>query len=87
MTVLEAALSLVYGLDRAAIARGERLAYLKGVPAAVAAATGGGSAFLLDPTRAADVVRVARAGELMPQKSTYFSPKPATGLLFAPGEW
>ena len=35
--------------------------------------------------RAADVVRVARAGELMPQKSTYFSPKPATGLLVRAG--
>ena len=46
-----------------------------------------GAAFLLEPTSAADVLRVARAGELMPQKSTYFSPKPATGILFAPGEW
>lgn len=87
VTILEAALSLVYGLDRIAIARGERLTYLKGVAEAIAAATAGGSAFLLDPTPAADVVRVARAGELMPQKSTYFIPKPATGLLFAPGEW
>lgn len=86
-SVLEIALSAVYRLDRAAIARGERLTYVKGVSAAIAAADGTGSAFLLDPTSAADVVRVARAGELMPQKSTYFSPKPATGLLFAPGEW
>ncbi len=47
----------------------------------------GDAAYLLEPTDAADVVRVARAGELMPQKSTYFYPKPATGLLFSPGEW
>ena len=87
VSILEAALLAVYGLDQAAIARGERLAYVKDASAAIAAAEGVGSAFLLDPTPAADVVRVARAGELMPQKSTYFSPKPATGLLFAPGEW
>ena len=86
--ILEAALSVIYGLDRATIAAGERLTFVKGASAAIAAANErGGTAFLLDPTRAADVLRVARAGELMPQKSTYFSPKPATGLLFAPGEW
>ena len=87
VSVLEAALSVIYGLDRASIAGGQRLTYVKGASAAIAAAHGSRSAFLLDPTRADDVVRVARAGELMPQKSTYFSPKPATGLLFAPGEW
>ncbi len=87
VSVLEAMLLVVYGLDRAAIARGERLTYVKGVRAAIDAADGSASTFLLDATSAADVVRVARAGELMPQKSTYFSPKPATGLLFAPGEW
>ena len=87
VSVLEAMLLVVYGLDRAAIARGERLTYVKGVRAAIDAAGGSASTFLLDATSAADVVRVARAGELMPQKSTYFSPKPATGLLFAPGEW
>ncbi|HEY8167994.1 MAG TPA: DUF1015 domain-containing protein [Candidatus Limnocylindrales bacterium] len=87
VSVLEAALSVVYGLDQDAIARGERVSYVKGGAAAVNAAGDDGTAYLLDPTRASDVVRVARAGELMPQKSTYFSPKPATGLLFAPGEW
>ncbi|MET1232362.1 MAG: DUF1015 domain-containing protein [Candidatus Limnocylindrales bacterium] len=87
VSVLEAALSVVYGLDRAAVARGERVAYVKGASAAIATAGDPGAAFLVDPTSAVDVLRVARAGELMPQKSTYFSPKPATGLLFAPGEW
>jgi uncharacterized protein (DUF1015 family) len=32
-------------------------------------------------------VEVAAAGELMPQKSTYFHPKAATGLVFSPMEW
>jgi uncharacterized protein (DUF1015 family) len=87
VSILEAALLAVYGLDQPAIARGGRLAYVKDGSAAIAAAKGVGSAFLLDPIPADEVVRVARAGELMPQKSTYFSPKPVTGLLFAPGEW
>ena len=87
VTVLEAALLAIYGLDQAAVARGERVRYVKGAVDAVDAAGPSGTAFLLDPTPAAEVVRVAQAGELMPQKSTYFSPKPVTGLLFAPGEW
>ena len=45
------------------------------------------SAFLLDPTPVAAVTQVAAAGEVMPQKSTYFHPKAPTGLLFAPLEW
>ena len=45
------------------------------------------SAFLLDPTPVAAVTRVAAAGEVMPQKSTYFHPKAPTGLLFGPLEW
>jgi uncharacterized protein (DUF1015 family) len=93
VSILEAALLEVYGLDGEAVAGGGRITYVKGAQEAIAAAGGlaasgrGGAAYLLDPTSADDVLRVARAGELMPQKSTYFSPKPATGLLFAPGEW
>jgi uncharacterized protein (DUF1015 family) len=31
-----------------------------------------------------DVYAVARRGERMPRKSTYFFPKPLSGLLFHP---
>ena len=41
-------------------------------------------AFLLRPTRIADVWSVARAGGVMPQKSTFFYPKLTSGLLFLP---
>jgi uncharacterized protein (DUF1015 family) len=41
-------------------------------------------AFLLRPTRIEDVWDVARNGETMPQKSTYFFPKLTSGLLFHP---
>jgi uncharacterized protein (DUF1015 family) len=42
------------------------------------------AAFLLRPTRIEDVWEVARRGETMPQKSTYFFPKLTSGLLFHP---
>jgi uncharacterized protein (DUF1015 family) len=42
------------------------------------------AAFLLRPTRIEDVFAVARRGEVMPQKTTYFFPKLTSGLLFYP---
>ena len=41
-------------------------------------------AFILREPRVADVFAKARRGERMPQKSTYFFPKPLSGLLFHP---
>jgi uncharacterized protein (DUF1015 family) len=41
-------------------------------------------AVLMRPTRIEDVFAVAKRGETMPQKSTYFYPKLVTGLLFQP---
>ena len=45
---------------------------------------GGDAAFLLREPRVEDVFAVARSGRRMPQKSTYFYPKPLSGLLFHP---
>ncbi len=39
-------------------------------------------AFFLNPTSMHDIRAVADAGDKMPQKSTYFYPKPLTGLVF-----
>jgi uncharacterized protein (DUF1015 family) len=44
-------------------------------------------AFLLDEMPPAAISLVAEAGEVMPQKSTYFNPKAPTGLLLSPLEW
>ena len=44
------------------------------------------AAFLLAPTALESVVAVAAAGAVMPQKSTYFYPKAATGLVMYPLE-
>jgi uncharacterized protein (DUF1015 family) len=41
-------------------------------------------AFLLRPTRIEDVWDVARRGDVMPQKSTFFYPKLTSGLLLFP---
>jgi uncharacterized protein (DUF1015 family) len=43
-------------------------------------------AFIVRPTRIEDVFRFARAGETLPQKTTYFYPKLLSGLLFLPLE-
>ncbi len=39
------------------------------------------AALLLNPTKVTEVSAVASAGERMPHKSTYFFPKPLTGLV------
>ncbi|HEY6963182.1 MAG TPA: DUF1015 domain-containing protein [Gaiellaceae bacterium] len=42
------------------------------------------AAFLLEPVTVEQVARFADAGEVMPQKSTFFYPKLTSGLLFHP---
>jgi uncharacterized protein (DUF1015 family) len=42
------------------------------------------AAYLLRPTRIEDVWTVARRGDVMPQKSTFFYPKLTSGLLMLP---
>jgi uncharacterized protein (DUF1015 family) len=42
------------------------------------------AAFLLRPTRIEDVWEIARRGDVMPQKSTFFYPKLTSGLLMLP---
>jgi uncharacterized protein (DUF1015 family) len=41
-------------------------------------------AFLVRDPRVEDVFAVARRGERLPPKSTYFFPKPLSGVLFHP---
>jgi uncharacterized protein (DUF1015 family) len=45
-------------------------------------AEGWSAGVLLRPPHAADVFEVARSGERMPQKASYFWPKALTGLVF-----
>ncbi|MFL5769937.1 MAG: DUF1015 domain-containing protein [Chloroflexota bacterium] len=89
--LLGIALERAVGLDRAAVESGDRISYTKSAEEAlrlVDGATGGAdAAFLLDPTPVGSVEAVARSGEVMPQKSTYFYPKALTGLVINPHEW
>ncbi|MGI8867967.1 MAG: DUF1015 family protein [Mycobacteriales bacterium] len=47
-------------------------------------AAAGGTVLALNPTPVAAVAEVADAGDRMPRKSTLFTPKPRTGLVFRP---
>ena len=42
----------------------------------------GASAFFLGPPDLRQVLKLARAGKTLPQKSTYFHPKPPSGMVF-----
>ena len=66
----------------------EGIGYTPQLDEAVAAVARGAAdlAFLLREPRVGDVFAAAREGRLMPQKSTYFFPKPLSGLLFHPLE-
>lgn len=89
--LLGAALEVLTGIDAAAVAGGQRIAYTKSAAEAAAMVSAGtdgaDAAFLLEPTPVASILAVAREGDVMPQKSTYFYPKALTGLLFNPHEW
>ena len=64
----------------------EGVTYTPSASEAIAAVDSGEAeaAFLLRPTRIEDVWDVARRGEVMPQKSTFFYPKLTSGLLLLP---
>jgi serine/threonine protein kinase len=73
----------VFGLDDAAVRDGA-VAFPKHAPeAAREVRAGRGSvALYLNPLAAEDVFRVTGAGEILPQKSTFFHPKLPSGLVF-----
>jgi len=72
------------GALRSAGAESIELGYTVERDALLARVAAGASvgAFLLNPTRSQQLAEVCEAGELMPQKSTYFYPKLLTGLVF-----
>ena len=76
------------GLDPEVVDRlaPQGVTYTPSASEAVAAVDRGDAeaAFLLRPTRIEDVWEIARRGETMPQKSTFFYPKLTSGLLLFP---
>lgn len=67
--------------DRSSIEK--NLRFTKDAPEAIGFVDRGEAsmAFLLNPTRVQEVRRIADNGEKMPQKSTYFQPKPSSGVI------
>ena len=90
VTLLGVALARLSGIDDEAVAAGA-IGYTKSVREAVAAVDAGDAgtdaAFLLEPTPVSAILAVARDGDVMPQKSTYFYPKALSGLVINPLEW
>ena len=74
------------GLEEAVLEQERYLSYSRDVQAVLdqVAAGAAQAAFLVRPPAVTDVVAVANAGQVMPQKSTYFYPKPASGIVFNP---
>lgn len=76
------------GISADDLAGGKRLAYTRDeAEARQRVATGDAkAAILVRPTRLDQLADVATAGDVMPQKSTYFYPKLLTGMVFNPLE-
>jgi uncharacterized protein (DUF1015 family) len=74
------------GLTSAELEQERYLSYSRDVETVLKRVESGAAqaAFLLRPPAVSDVVEVAQAGQVMPQKSTYFYPKPASGIVFNP---
>jgi uncharacterized protein (DUF1015 family) len=74
------------GVEENMLAEERYLSYSRDVDATLDRVEAGRAqaAFLLRPPAVSDVVAVAQAGQVMPQKSTYFFPKPASGIVFNP---
>ena len=74
------------GIDRAAQERQTNLRYVKDFARALGEARREDvqAVFLLNPTGVGQLQAVADAGEIMPQKTTYFFPKLASGLVLNP---
>lgn len=89
LAILHAAiLDDLLGISASDVAMGSALAYTRSEADAIRAVASGEAkaAILVRPTRLEQLAAVASAGDVMPQKSTYFYPKLLTGLVFYPLE-
>ncbi|SRR5579875_218858 len=84
----ELVLNQTLGISDEAVRSGGHVSYTRDAEQAIAAVLSGTEgaqvAVLLNPTPPAAIRDVARAGDRMPQKSTYFYPKLITGLVINP---
>ncbi len=89
VNALSVIIDKAYGADATELAANGQLWYVKDAAEATAQIDSeeASAAFLLDEMPPAAISLVAEAGEVMPQKSTYFNPKAPTGLALCPLEW
>jgi uncharacterized protein (DUF1015 family) len=84
VTVLHGVLlAPLLGIDEAALEEQAYLTYTHDTAEALARVGAGEAqaAFFMNPTKVEEILAVCEAGFLLPQKSTYFHPKLATGLV------
>ena len=86
LVLTETILRPLLGLDAVALAAGERVAFTEHSREAFEQVSSGAYrlAFLVNAVSPRQVTEVAAAGELLPQKSTFFYPKLGTGLVLNP---
>lgn len=79
----QSVLAEAFGFDTANLKTDPRLAYVEDASEALSMVASGGwqAAILLNPIKVRTITRYAREGRSMPQKSTYFYPKLASGLV------
>jgi uncharacterized protein (DUF1015 family) len=79
-------LEKILGIDRAAQEAQSSIHYVKHTQVALdrCAAGEGQACFLMNATPVSQIVAVSDADEVMPQKSTFFYPKIASGMVFNP---
>ena len=89
VNALSVIIDKAFGADATELAANGQLWYVKDAAEATAQVDSeeASAAFLLDEMPPAAISLVAEAGEVMPQKSTYFNPKAPTGLALSPLEW
>ena len=86
MTVLHGLiLGPLLGIDGEAMAKQSFLSYTHDTDEALARLESGEvqGAFFMNPTQVIEVLEACEAGFVLPQKSTYFQPKLATGLVMS----
>jgi uncharacterized protein (DUF1015 family) len=79
----EIVLREILGLSQSQTSSNGNLKYFQNADSAFESVNSGewNAAFLLDPVSLDDIFSVTKAGGILPQKSTYFYPKVATGLV------
>jgi uncharacterized protein (DUF1015 family) len=77
-------LDKVFGITKSDLAKQTKITYTRSIDEAVSLVKAGKQecAFFLNATRVDQIKNVAKAGDKMPQKATYFYPKLITGMVF-----